>query len=702
MYTFSVAVKDTVNTVATTAAGLVLNITNQLTIVVPVLPPATLNTPYTAPAFTAVGGTPTYTWTLASGTLPPGLSLAPTTGVISGTPTVAGGFVFSIKVADTAGSTAVTAAVQTISVSASPSSLSITVPVLVPAPVGSPIVPIQFKASGGTPPYTFSVWTGSLPPGLTLDPKLGTLSGTPTAVGNYSFSVAVKDYAGVLATTPVSILTVTTALTITVPPLPPAIVNTFYRTAPFTASGGAAPYIWSTSGSLPPGLTMNPYSGVISGTPTALGSSSFSVTLLDGGGVSVTTSVLVLAVNPPLSISPPALPPAFVNVPYSPAPFQASGGAPPYTFAVSTGSLPLGIVLNPSTGVLSGTPTTAGSSMFTIQVTDSVGTTVHTQSLSISVTEGHPPQITTGTLPNAIIGSAYNQQLTATGAGPFTWSVVGGSLPPGITLDTTGILSGTATQTGTFQFTVQVKDAVGLTSTAPLSLQTAFPPLPAVIFGGITSPADPAQQPSFTLSLASPFPVPLSGVVTLTFQSTAVVPADDPAIQFVTGGRTAPFTIAAGQTNAVFSVPQMAFSTGTVEGTITLTATFKAGETDVTPSPAPSKTVIINAAPPKITSVTIQSTAGGATVVVSGFSTPRQVTGASVTLSISGGSTASLTVTIDVTSVFAQWYQDPASAAFGSTFVYHQPFTISGPGSITSASVTLTNAQGTSQAVSSQ
>jgi hypothetical protein len=366
------------------------------------------------------------------------------------------------------------------------------------------------------------------------------------------------------------------------------------------------------------------------------------------------------------------------------------------------GSLPPGITLNPNTGVLSGSPTTAGASTFTIQVTDTQGTTVQTNSLSIRVTEGHPPQITTSTLPNAIIGSAYNQQLTASGAGPFTWSIVSGSLPPGITLDTAGTLSGTATDTGTFPFTVQVKDAVGLTSTAPLSLQSTFPALPAVTFGGLTSPMDPAQQPPFTLSLASPFSVALTGIVTLTFQSSAVAPADDPAIQFVTGGRTAPFTIAAGQTSAVFSVPQMAFSTGTVAGTITLTATFKAGDTDVTPSPAPSQAVVINAAPPKITSVTIQSSGTGTAVVVSGFSTPRQVTGGSFTLSISGGSLTSTTVTVDLNSVFAQWYQDPASVPFGSTFVYRQPFTISGPGSITSASVTLSNAQGSSQPVSSQ
>jgi hypothetical protein len=710
-YGFSVTVTDTATPKnSATTPPLTLQITNELTIIVPVLPPATLNISYTAPAFTAVGGKPGYTWTVASGSLPPGLSLGAGSGVISGTPTEVGGFVFTIKVADAAGVTAVTPMPQTITVSRSSSSLSITAPVLTPVLVGSPITPIRFEASGGTPPYTFSVWTGSLPPGLTLDPKTGRLSGTPTTVGNYFFSVAVKDNAGNLATsTPGSILTVTTALSISVPSLPPAIVNIPYRTAPFTASGGAPPYTWSTSGSLPPGLTMNPESGVIRGTPTTVGSSSFSVTVRDAGGVSVTTSMLVLAVNEPLSITAPPLPPAFVNAPYPPVQFTAKGGAPPYTFAVATGSLPPGIVLNPSTGVLSGTPAAAGLSTFTIQVTDSEGTTVPTSSLSIPVTVGHPPEITTSTLPKAILGSAYNAPLTASGAGPFTWTVVGGSLPPGITLDPAGTLTGTATATGTFPFTVQVKDAVGLTNTAPLSLEAALPALPAVTFGGLTSPVDPRQQPSFTLSLASPFPVALSGDVTLTFQSSAVAPADDPTIQFLPGGRTASFTIAAGKTEALFdvppppmTVPQMAFSTGTVAGTITLTATFRDGDTDVTPSPAPFHAVVVNPAPPKIDSVTIQSSGTGTAVVVTGFATSRQVTGATFTLTIGGGSTTSNTVTVDVTNAFSQWYQDPASAAFGSTFVYHQPFTISGPGSITAASVTLTNAQGTSQPFSSQ
>jgi hypothetical protein len=574
--------------------------------------------------------------------------------------------------------------------------------VLTPTPVGTPITPIQFKASGGTQPYTFSTWTGALPTGLILDPKTGTLSGTPTSVGNYTFSIAVTDNAGSVALTPVSVLTVTTGLTIGVPPLAPATVGTPYQTAPFTATGGAPPYTWSTSGSLPPGLAMDPKTGIIAGTPTAPTSGSFSVTLLDGGGVSVTTSTLTIAVHVPLSITAPVLPPAAVGVPYSPAPFVANGGAPPYTYAVATGSLPPGLLLDPKTGVLSGTPTAPGSSKFAISVTDSAGASARTGSLSMTVTKAQPPVITTTTLPAATVGSAYQQALAATGSGPFTWSLVNGSLPPGIALDATGTLSGTATQAGTFQFTVQVTDSIGLTATAQLSLQAVLPPLPAATFAGIPSPAEPAQQPQFTLSIASPFPVALSGVVTLTFQSSAVAPADDPAIQFVTGGRTAPFTIAAGQTGAVFTVPQMAFSTGTVAGTITLTATFSAGEANVTPSPAPSQTVLINAAPPQITSVTIQSAGTGTAIVVSGFSTPRQVTGATFVLTISGGSSASTTVTVDVTSVFGQWYQDPASAGFGSAFVYHQPFTISGPGSITSASVTLTNAQGTSQAVASK
>jgi hypothetical protein len=590
----------------------------------------------------------------------------------------------------------------TIVVNPSTNSLAIAAPALNPTPVGSPIVPVRFTASGGVPPYLFIVWSGSLPPGITLDPVSGTLSGTPTVTGVFVFAIAVKDKAGNKTVAPSSVLSVTTALTIGVPVLPPAVVGTPYRAGPFTASGGTPPYTWSTSGSLPPGLSINPDTGIISGTPTTAGSSTFTVTLHEGSGVSVTTSTLTITVGRSLLIVPPNLPAGTVGVPYPSSTFTASGGTPPYTFGLASGSLPPGLVLDPKTGILSGTPTAAGTSSFIAQVTDNAGLVAKTISLSMTVTFA-PPQLVTSTLPPATAGTAYHQQLQASGGTPpYTWSLASGSLPTGITLDTAGNLTGTTLQTGTFQFTVQVKDTEGLTNTATLSLQVNLPPLPAVTFGGIPATSEPAQQPPFTLTLASVYPLALSGVVTLSFQSSAAVPADDPAIQFVTGGRTAPFTIPAGRTSAVFSVPQMAFSTGTVAGTITLTATFRASGTEITPSPAPSQATMIAAAPPKITSVTIQSTGGATEIVVSGFATSRQVSGAAFNLSISGGSSGSSTVSVDVTNVFAQWYQSAASAAFGSAFVYRQPFTISGPGSITSASVTLTNAQGTSQAVSSQ
>ena len=146
----------------------------------------------------------------------------------------------------------------------------------------------------------------------------------------------------------------------------------------------------------------------------------------------------------------------------------------------------------------------------------------------------------------------------------------------------------------------------------------------------------------------------------------------------------------------------MAFSTGTVAGTITLTATYSSGGVNVTPSPAPTQDVVIQPAAPKINSVSLRSSGGSITVVVTGFATPRQVTGATFNFTLTGGTLQNSTATVDLTSVFTQWYQNTASAAFGSGFSYTQPFTISGAGTITGVTVTLTNAQGSSQSVSSQ
>jgi hypothetical protein len=148
----------------------------------------------------------------------------------------------------------------------------------------------------------------------------------------------------------------------------------------------------------------------------------------------------------------------------------ATGGTTPYAWSISAGSLPAGLMLNATTGAISGTPTTAGVSNFTVQVTDSETTPVSkTAPLSITTTPA-ALSITTSTLPNGSQGVAYSQNLGATGGTPpYTWAITVGSLPTGLALHgDTGAISGTPTATGASNFTVLVTDAGSHTATANL------------------------------------------------------------------------------------------------------------------------------------------------------------------------------------------------------------------------------------------
>jgi len=300
------------------------------------------------------------------------------------------------------------------------------------------------------------------------------------------------------------------------------------------------------------------------------------------------------------------------------------------------------------------------------------------------------------------VGTAYSQQLTATGgAGGYTFGLGTGALPGGLTLSSSGLLSGTPTATGTFSFTVSVTDSKQVTVTQPYKLTINAAPLPTPTVTGVGSTAPPDEQPVISVELAQTYPTDLTGTMTLTF-APAAGGVDDPAIQFSTGGRTVNFTIPNGQTTAVFPAATISLGTGTVAGTITLTLQFEADGQNVTPQPAPTQVITIAPQAPVITNVVASTTSGGIEVDVTGFSNTRDMTSATFTFQAAAGTTlTSPTVTITVNQLFSTWYSNAASAQYGSQFTFAQPFNISGNASgITSVSVTLTNSIGTSTAMS--
>ena len=188
-----------------------------------------------------------------------------------------------------------------------------------------------------------------------------------------------------------------------------------------------------------------------------------------GGNGGTSNAVILTIVDPPLTITTTSLPNGTVGVAYI-ATLSASGGTQPYTWSVSTGSLPTGLKLSTS-GTISGTPTAAGSYGFAVQVRDSGGATA-TQSYTVSVVS--TLTITTTSLPNGTVNVAYSATLSASGGRPpYTWTLVSGELPPGLSLSSDGTVSGTPTTVGSYTFTMQVQDSTGLTATQPYTVSVS-------------------------------------------------------------------------------------------------------------------------------------------------------------------------------------------------------------------------------------
>jgi hypothetical protein len=506
---FSLKVTDTAGNSATVSYSITVNAGIGISPVTGTSLTAYTGTAYTSPTLTATGGSGTgYTWAPVSGSAPPSwLSLSSTSGsttTLTGTPTtVATAVSFSLKVTDSGGlSQTVTYSITVnAGISISPAS-GTTLP---EAYAGSLYNSGTITVTGGNGNYSWGLtntpsWLGQSP----MAGATGSLTGTPSAAaGPATFSLKVSDNAG-NSQTVTYYVTVGAGVSISTPTIPTFYPGAAYPTTTFTASGGTGTgytWSWATTGgtALPSGLSINPTTGAITGTPANATSSSVTsnliVTAKDSGGNTITTNVSI-TIEATLAISTASpLPTGSVGSSYPSTTLGASGGTGVgynWTVPSSTDQTCLnnrGLSLT-SAGVL----TSGGSTLVTgnvgtctsfgVQVNDNASPN-HTASKSFSVSVSNFAITTPSPLPTAYTGTAYSQPLTVVGGSvsdTYQWSVSinsTGFAALGLSINSSnGTISGTAAGlvTGSATFTVSVTDTtISATATQPYTINVYNP-----------------------------------------------------------------------------------------------------------------------------------------------------------------------------------------------------------------------------------
>jgi putative Ig domain-containing protein len=455
----------------------------------------------------ASGGLGPYTWAIEVGALPDGLTMSGA-GAISGRPTAAGASSFIVQVKDSLGTSSTKSLFLIV---ANPPPPLVIQTISLPETTAERAYSQTLQAVGGVPPYTWSIASGSLGAGLNLS-AAGTISGIPTSPGTSVFVVRVTDGAQ---------QTVTRTLAISVKPadrLAPfggLEIPDFRATLNNLANGSgwaldnvgivqievlidgqkvgeaiyglSRPDIGATWGTFP-NAGRSGFSFQIDTKKFSNGEHTVAVRLIDAAGnATVVGTRSIVMQNQVFTIVTNEIAKGKKGEPYS-LQLVAANGRPPYSWSLTSGSLPAGLSLNAG-GVISGTPTVFGSFLFTARVTDSTAATA-IASFTIVINPDIEPLriVSNGDLAQGRTGVDYTYQLFFSGGlPPRTWAMGTGALPPGLSLSSSGIITGVPTRVGDFTFTVGLTDS---TQTAvvsqPLRIMIIPGPLQILTTGDLT------------------------------------------------------------------------------------------------------------------------------------------------------------------------------------------------------------------------
>ncbi|QRY64854.1 putative Ig domain-containing protein (plasmid) [Ensifer sp. PDNC004] len=429
------------------------------------LPGGTAATAYGGVTVTAAAGTAPYTYAV-NGTLPDGLTLDPASGLISGTPTTAGDYTFTVSATDANNATGMAAYSITIAVEApTVGDVSATVAANSTANAVTPDL-------GGGVADTLAIGTQATHGTASVSGLAISYTPTPGYSGSDSFTYTATNPTGTSAAATVTITVSAPTFSFSPPAgaLPGGTAATAYGGVTVTAAAGTAPYTYAVNGTLPDGLTLDPASGLISGTPTTAGDYTFTVTATDANNATGTAAYsIAIAVEAPTA----------GDVSATVAANSTANAVTPDLGGGVADTLAIGTQATHGTASVSGlaisytpTPGYSGSDSFTYTATNASGTS-NAATVTITVTA---PTLTfapsAGTLTGGIVGTAYDVIVVASaGTAPYRYAVTSGELPAGLALDgITGRISGMPTTAGSYNFTVTATDANNATGTASYSI----------------------------------------------------------------------------------------------------------------------------------------------------------------------------------------------------------------------------------------